>query len=155
MRPVLVVVALILSQDLSQVPLAMDRKVIEAFAPERADEPPGERIRPWRARRNLENAHIRPGEHIIEPSAEFAVPVADQELEPVGSPAQLHQQISRLLRCSDTGRMSRHTKDVHAPSFDLHNEQHVQALEEHRIDVEKVARQDARGLSSKELAPAR
>ncbi|MEU5869450.1 hypothetical protein ABZ815_50390 [Nonomuraea sp. NPDC047529] len=60
----------------------------------------------------------------------------------------------RLLRCPGTGRMSRDAENVHAPRFDLHNEQHVQALEEHRIDVEKVARQDAGGLSSQELAPA-
>ncbi|MEV4365306.1 hypothetical protein [Nonomuraea sp. NPDC049625] len=51
--------------------------------------------------------------------------------------------------------MSRDTKDMHAPRFDLHDEQHVQAFEKRRIDVEKVARQDAGGLGDEELAPSR
>lgn len=33
MRPMLVVVTLVLGQNLSQVPLAVGQKVIEAFAP--------------------------------------------------------------------------------------------------------------------------
>ncbi|MEW1837195.1 hypothetical protein AB0392_04480 [Nonomuraea angiospora] len=49
----------------------MAQKVIEAFAPECADEPVGERVRPWRARRNLEDVHARVGEHLVEFSAEL------------------------------------------------------------------------------------
>ncbi|MFI7134784.1 hypothetical protein ACIBQ1_54610 [Nonomuraea sp. NPDC050153] len=129
--------------------------MIEAFAPEGADEPLGERLRPWRARRNLQDAHVGAGEHLVKSSAELAVPVPDQEPEPVGSLAQFHQQIARLLRRPGTDRMSRDTEDMHAPRLDLHDEQHVQALEEHRIDVEKVACQGAGGLRDEELAPGR
>lgn len=92
MRTVLVVVALVLGQDLSKVPLTVDQQVIEAFAPECADEPFGERVRPWRARRDLQDAHVRAGEDLVKCSAELAVSVPDQEPEPAGSLAQFHQQ---------------------------------------------------------------
>ncbi|MFF4623473.1 hypothetical protein [Nonomuraea jabiensis] len=77
-------------QDLAQVPLTAGQKVIEAFAPECADEPLGERVRPWRARRNLQDAHVRTGEHLVKFSAELAVPISDHESEPV---------ISKLRAC--------------------------------------------------------
>ncbi|MET7338801.1 hypothetical protein [Nonomuraea sp. NPDC005650] len=99
--------------------------------------------------------HVRAGEHLVEFSAELAIPVPDQEPEPVGSLAQFHQQIARLLRRPSTRRMSCDTEDMHAPCFDLHDEQYVQAFEEHRVDVEKVAGQDAGGLRAEELAPGR
>ncbi|MEU6785074.1 hypothetical protein ABZ912_38295 [Nonomuraea angiospora] len=140
---------LILGQDLPKVPLTMHQHVIETFAPERTDEPLGERVR------RLEDTYARPSEHPVKSSAELAIPVPDQESEPGRSLPQFHQQIARLLRRSDTGRMSRDTKDMHAPRSDLHAEQHVQTLEKHRIDVEKVARQDAGGLGDEELAPSR
>lgn len=80
------------------MPVTVDQKVIEAFAVERADEPLGERVRPWRARRNLEDAHVRGGEYLVKSSAELAIPVPDQEPEVLSSFAQFHQQVARLLR---------------------------------------------------------
>lgn len=71
-----------MDRSLSQVPLTVGQEVIEAFAPERADEPLGESVRPWRARRNLEDVHIRAGEHLVKSPAELAIPVPDQEPEP-------------------------------------------------------------------------
>ncbi|MET9249925.1 hypothetical protein [Nonomuraea sp. NPDC003709] len=123
--------------------------------PERTDEPLGGRVRPRRARRRLEDTYARPSEHPVKSSADLAIPVPDQESEPGRSLPQFHQQIARLLRRPDTGRMSRDTKDMHAPRFDLHDKQHAQAFEKHRIDVEKVAHQDAGGLGGEELAPSR
>ncbi|MFD9945314.1 hypothetical protein ACFWYW_38105 [Nonomuraea sp. NPDC059023] len=61
---------------------------------------------------------VRAGEHIVEISAESAVPVPDQEPEPVGSFAEFHQQVARLLRRPGTGRVSRDTENVQAPRFD-------------------------------------
>lgn len=138
MRPVLVVVVLVLGQGLAQVPLAVGQEVVEAFAPERADEPLGEGVRPWRAWRSLEYVYVRAGEHLVKFSAELAVPVPDQEREPVGSLAQFHQQVARLLCPPGAAWMSCDTEDMHAPRFDRHDEQHVQTFEERRIDVEKV-----------------
>ncbi|MFD9945339.1 hypothetical protein ACFWYW_38230 [Nonomuraea sp. NPDC059023] len=53
------------------MPLTVNQKVIEAFAPEHADEPLGERVSPWRARRDLQDPHVRPGEHIVKSSTEL------------------------------------------------------------------------------------
>jgi hypothetical protein len=44
---------------------------------------------------------------------------------------------------------------VDAACFDLHDEEHVQALEEHGVDVQKVTCQDAGRLRGQELPPGR
>jgi hypothetical protein len=44
-------------------------------------------------------------------------------------------------------------QDVHAAGLDLHREEHVQALEEHRVNVHEVARQDPGCLGGQELPP--
>jgi hypothetical protein len=41
------------------------------------------------------------------------------------------------------------------PGLDFHHEQHVHALEQHGIDVQEVAGQDAGCLSGQELPPSR
>ena len=76
MRPELVVVALIFSQDLSQVPLAMDQMVIEAFAPERADDNPTDRPVPTRNPRPSSSPRMRRC-----PTADSPVPTAGSERE--------------------------------------------------------------------------
>src|ERR1039457_1923542 len=47
------------------------------------------------------------------------------------------------------------TPRTRAPGFDLHDEEDVQALEEHCVYVEEVARQDPRRLRRQELPPGR
>jgi len=42
---------------------------------------------------------------------------------------------------------------VDPPTGDLDHEQHVQAPEQHRVDVEEVAREQALGLRGQELLP--
>jgi hypothetical protein len=84
---------------------------------------PGERVRPRRARRRLEDTYARPSEHPVNSSAEIAI---------------FHQQIARLPRRPDTGRMTL----VRAV---CHGDRNAARVEKHRIDVEKVARQDAGG----------
>ncbi len=44
-------------------------------------------------------------------------------------------------------------QNVDPATRDLHHEQHVQALEEHRVDVEAAARQHGFGLRQQELPP--
>jgi len=48
-----------------------------------------------------------------------------------------------------------HAQDVHAAGLDLHHEEHVQAPEEHGINVQEVARQDPGGLGGEEPPPGR
>lgn len=49
--------------------------------------------------------------------------------------------------------MGGHADDVHAPGRHLHDEQHVQAREEDRVHVEKVAGQQTVGLGAEECPP--
>ena len=51
---------------------------------------------------------------------------------------ELHQQVPRLLGGPGTGRVGGDAKDIDAACFDLHDEEHVQAPEEHGVDVQKV-----------------
>jgi hypothetical protein len=46
-------------------------------------------------------------------------------------------------------------QDVYPPGLDLHHEEHVQAPEEHGVDVEEVGGQDPGCLGGQELAPGR
>ena len=45
------------------------------------------------------------------------------------------------------------TQDVHAAGLDLHDEEDVQPLEEHGVNVQEVARQDPGCRGGQELAP--
>ena len=49
--------------------------------------------------------------------------------------------------------VSGHAEDVHAPGLYFHDEQHVEALEKDRVDVEEIARQQAAGLRPEECPP--
>ena len=49
--------------------------------------------------------------------------------------------------------MGGHAEDVHVPGGHLHDEQHVQAAEEDRVDVEEVAGQQPLRLSAQERPP--
>jgi hypothetical protein len=53
---------------------------------------------------------------------ELAVPVADQELEPAGAVAEVHQEVAGLLGGPIPGRMSGDAEDVHGHGVDLHHE---------------------------------
>ena len=46
-------------------------------------------------------------------------------------------------------------QDVHAAGPDLYHEEHVQALEEHGVNVQEIAGQDAGCLGGQELPPGR
>ena len=50
--------------------------------------------------------------------------------------------------------MRRHPEDVNPASLDLHNKEHVEAPQQHRVDVEEVARQQATRLGTQEHLPA-
>src|SRR6266567_3295884 len=59
------------------------------------------------------------------------------------------RSMSRLRACWVT----RHSQNVDPAAGDLHHEQHVQAREQHRVDVEEVACQHGFGLGGQELPP--
>jgi hypothetical protein len=95
------------------------------------------------------------GEHVVERRRELAVAIADQEAELAGACTQIHQQVTGLLDGPRPGGAGGDAQDVHAASLDLHHEQHVQASEEHGVNVQEVARQDPGCLGGEALPPGR
>ena len=64
---------------------------------QRPDEAFRDRVRAWCPDRRADDADVGTGEGGVERGGEFAVPVADQESEPVGAIAEVHQQVAGLL----------------------------------------------------------
>ena len=67
--------------------------------------------------------------------------------------AEVHDQVAGPLGSPCAVRVGSHAQDVHVPGLYLHDEQHVQALEEDRVDVEEIAGQHAISLSAQERPP--
>jgi len=95
-----------LLQDLLEVAGSGDQEVVEAFPAQGADEPFGDRVRPRCSGRGADDADVGTGEHCVERGRELAVPVADQQPEPVGAIAEIHQQVAGLLGDPVPGRVS-------------------------------------------------
>ena len=72
-------------------------------------------------------------------AGELGVAVPDEEAEGSGPVAVIHEQVARLLGGPCAVRVGGHAEDVHVPGRYLHDEQHVQASEEDRVDMEEVA----------------
>ena len=96
MWPISVVVPGVLGQDLTEMPLAEDRHVVQALAAQRAREPLGECVRPRRPDRGLDHPRAVPGEDAVECGGELAVPVTNQELD---SPARSPRSMNRFRAC--------------------------------------------------------
>jgi hypothetical protein len=65
--------------------------VVEAFSAQGADEALCDRVRPRCPDRGADDPDVGWGEHGVEGGGELAVPVADQEPEPVGALAEFHE----------------------------------------------------------------
>jgi hypothetical protein len=74
----------------------------------------------------------------------------DQEAEAAGPVTEIHEQVAGLLGSPRTIRRGSRTQDVHPPGSHLHDEQHIEASEEDRVDMEEIAGQQAIGLSAQE-----
>lgn len=110
-------------------------------------------VRTRRLRRRLHRPYARTGEDSVEHGGELGVTVPDEKPERIDPVTKIHQQVSRLLRRPRAVRVPGHTEDVHPPGRHLHHEQHIQALEEDRVDGEEVTPQQALRLDAEELSP--
>jgi hypothetical protein len=73
-------------------------------------------------------------------AGEFAVPVADQEPEPFGVVAEVHDQGAGLLGDPGPGGVSGDPGDVHAAAAVLDHHQDVEPAQEDGVDVGEVER---------------
>ena len=132
-----------------------DQEVVEAFAAQGADPAFRDRVRSRCSDRGADDADVGAGEHRVEGGGELAVAVADQEPEPVGVVAEVHEQVAGLLGDPGPGGVGGDPGDVHAAAAVLDHDEHVEAAEEDGVDVGEVDREDRVGLRGEELSPGR
>jgi hypothetical protein len=78
-----------------------------------------------------------------------------QRLGPAG---QIEREVAGLLGHPVTRRVGGHPGQVHPPVGDLHEDQHVQPAQQHRLHGDQVAADDAAGLrgeNRRQLGPSR
>jgi hypothetical protein len=82
-----------------------------------------------------DDADVGAGEHRVKVGYEFAVPVADQDSEPLGVVAEVHQQVAGLLGHPRAGGMCGDPGEVHAAAAVLDHHEDVEAAQEDGIDI--------------------
>jgi hypothetical protein len=87
----------ILAQYAVEMAWSGDQEVVEAFPAQGADEAFRDRVRPRCPDRGADDPHVSTDEDGVERGGELAVPVADQEPEPVGAFAEVDEQVAGLL----------------------------------------------------------
>ena len=155
MRSVGVEVLQVLAKYDVEVAWSGDQKVVEAFPAQGSDEAFCDRVRPGCPDRGADDLDVGTNEDGVERGGELAVPIADQEPEPVGAIAEVHQQVAGLLGHPGTGRVGADPRDVGTAAGVFNDDEDVEATQEHGIDVGEVDREDRLGLRGEELAPAR
>ena len=145
----------IFAQHDGEVAWSGDQEVVEAFPAQCPDEPFRDRVRPRRPCGGPDDADVGASEHGVERGSELAVPVADQEPEPVRVVAEVHQQVAGLLGHPVSGGVCGDSGDVHAAAPMLDHDQHVETAQEDGVDVGEVDGEDRAGLRAGELLPGR
>jgi hypothetical protein len=86
-----------LAQHGDKVAWSGDQEVIEAFAAQGADEAFGDRVRAGCLDRSADDADVGTGEDRVEVCRELAVPIADQEPEPVRAVVEVREQVAGFV----------------------------------------------------------
>ena len=81
--------------------------------------------------RGADDADVGGGKDGVERGGELAVPVSDQEPEPVGAIAEIHQQVTGLLGHPGTGRVGDDPSNVHAATLVLDHDENIEAAQKH------------------------
>lgn len=152
-RPMSVVMIGVLTKDQPQVPFVGDQHLVQALSAGAAHPALRDRVRPRRPDGRLDDPRAGRGEHPVEHGGELGVPVPDQEFEAVSVILEVHQEITGLLGHPRARGMGGDSGQVHAPGAMLNEEQHVQAAQEHRVDVEVVRGEDRLRLGLQERPP--
>jgi len=131
---VVVVVRHVLGEDWRQIAPADDECQIGAFPADGAHPAFRERVRSGCLRWGLDHINPRGGE--------LRIAIAQQEPQTLCPLVKVYQQVSRLLRYPDAGRVRGHPDDVDLSSGDLDEEQHVDPLEQNVVHREEAAGQN-------------
>ena len=153
-RSVAVVVIGVLTQDQPQVPLAGDQHPVQALAAGTGDPAFGDGVRARRLDRGLDDPHADGGDHRSGRGGELGVPVMSQKLEAVSLFCEVHEQVAGLLGHPRAGGAGSEAGQAHPAGAVLEEEQHIQAAQEHGVDVEEVRCPDGLGLTGQERPPS-
>ena len=141
------------AEDALEVAAVEDEQPVEAFAAGGSNEALGDGVCLRRPHRRLDDADASAAEHLVEGAGVLAVAVADHEAHALVR--QIPADVARLLGGPGPGRVGRAAGQPDASAFVRDEEQDVVAAQEHALDGEEVAGDDARRLGAQELAPTR
>jgi hypothetical protein len=132
-----------------------DQEMIKAFAAQGADEPFRDRVCAGCPDRGPDDLDVGAGEDRVERGGEFAVPIADQEPEPVGSVVEFDEQVAGLLGDPGAGGVGGDPGEVHAAATVLDDNEDVETAQQDCVYVGEVDGEDRVGLGGQELSPGR
>jgi hypothetical protein len=138
-RTVLVVMSHVLGQYPLKVPAVEAEEPVEALSTGCPHKPFGERVRARRTDGRLYDPDAFRVEQLIEAGSELGVPVPDHEPDRMGPLGKHGAQVARLLGDPLPHWVGGHAREVDPPGTELDEEQHVEALQQHRVDDEEVA----------------
>jgi hypothetical protein len=130
-----------------------DQQPIQAFGANGSDEALGDGVCLRRPHGRLDDPGPGAGEHLVEGAAVLAVAIADQQARALV--VELEAEVACLLGDPRAGRAGGAAGQPDAPAGVCDEEQDVVAAQEHALDGEEVARDDAGRLGAQELTPAR
>ena len=140
--------------DALEVAAAADQQPVKALAPQACDPALGVRPRPRCPHGRLDHTDAFGAEDLIEVARELAVTIADQKARPQPFVVESHQQVARLLGDPGSVRIGADPRKVDAAACKLNEKPDVEPFEEHGVDGEEVALEDARRLPAQKLRPA-
>jgi hypothetical protein len=143
----------VLGQHCLEVAVVDDQHSVEYLVAEGADPSLGDSVGPGCPHRCAQDSDAFAGEHGIEDAGELAVAVLDQEREACQTVVEVHQEIARLLSDPGTGGVGGDAQEVDATGGVLHNEQHIEPVQQHCVDAEEVGGENAVCLGGQELPP--
>jgi hypothetical protein len=152
-QEVLVVVRDVVCQHRLEMWSTDDQHAVQQLMTDCADPSLSHRVRARRPRGRPQSPDALGSEDGIEGVGELRVPVTKQKPELPHVVCQIHEQVAGLLGHPRPGRVGGDAQDVDAAGGKLDHEQHIQPPEQHRVDMEQVARQDPLGLDGQELSP--
>ena len=105
---------------------SLKNSIRSVFGADGRHEALGEAVRPRTPRRDLDHLDARIRQHRVERVCELSGPIANQEPEPLGAIAEVHDQVAGLLGGPEFVGMRRHAQDVQKAVTDLECEQDIE-----------------------------
>ena len=134
-----------------EMSLTADQQPVEALGPGGPHKSFRERVRPRRPDGREDDPGADRLHHLVKRPDELGVTVPDQEVDGPALVLQGDRQVTGLLGGPGPDRVSGNASQEDLATLEVDEEQHVEAVERDRADVEEVTSEHACSLCSKEL----